>query len=68
MEETDRAPSWLDLESIQKMPVASKITSLSPDTIRREYPHLVVQLSPRRDGMRLRDALAIAAGKANRRT
>jgi hypothetical protein len=38
---------------------AGKISSLSPDTIRRRYGHLIRQLSPRRQGMRLRDVLAI---------
>jgi hypothetical protein len=66
-DDPNRAPGWLDQESIVKMPKASAITSLSPDTIRREYPHLVVQLSARRDGVKLRDVLAIAAGKARRR-
>lgn len=62
----ERPPSWLELESIKPMSVAGKITSLSPDTLRREYSEYVVQLSPRRTGMKLRDALAIAAGKARR--
>jgi hypothetical protein len=60
-------PSWLDLESVKRMPVVEKITSLSGDSIRRNYPHLVVRLSARRDGMKLKDALAIADGTAKRR-
>jgi hypothetical protein len=67
MYDTDREPSWLELESVVKMPAASKITSLSPDTIRREYSDYVVQLSARRDGVKLRHCLEIAAGKARRR-
>jgi hypothetical protein len=63
----ERPPSWIELESVQKMKVVEKITSLSGDNIRRNYPHLVVRLSPRRDGLRLRDALAIAHGTAKRR-
>ena len=62
----ERPPSWIELESIKPMPVAAKITSLSPDTIRRKYPELVVKLSPRRDGIKLRDVLAIASGTARR--
>jgi hypothetical protein len=62
----ERPPSWIELESVQKMKVVEKITSLSGDNIRRNYPHLVVRLSPRRDGLRLRDALAIANGTARR--
>jgi len=62
----ERPPSWIELESVQKMPVVEKITSLSGDNIRRNYPHLVIKLSPRRDGLKLRDALAIANGTAKR--
>jgi len=67
MHDTDRPPSWLELESVVKMPKAEEITSLSADSIRREDGHLVVQLSSRRDGIKLKDALDIAAGKARRR-
>jgi hypothetical protein len=67
MHDLERPPSWLELESVIRMPKAAEITSLSADSIRRQYRHLVVQLSPRRDGMKLKDALAIAAGKARRR-
>jgi hypothetical protein len=59
--ETDRAPSFIELESVQSMPVVTRITSLSADTIRRQYPELIVRLSERRVGMKLRDALAIAS-------
>jgi len=63
----ERPPSWIELESVQKMKVVEKITSLSGDNIRRNYPHLVVRLSPRRDGLRLRDVLSIVHGTAKRR-
>jgi hypothetical protein len=63
----ERPPSWLELESVQRMPVVEKITSLSGDNIRRNFPHLVVKLSARRDGMKLKNALAIADGTAKRR-
>jgi len=46
------------------MPVVEEITSLSADTIRRTYPEFIIKLSPRRDGMKLKDALAIANGTA----
>jgi hypothetical protein len=58
--ESDRAPSYLELESVQPMPVVVRITSLSADTIKRRYPELIVHLSERRVGMKLRHALAIA--------
>jgi hypothetical protein len=36
-----------------------EVTSLSWDTIERHHPEIIIQLSPRRDGVRLGDALAI---------
>ena len=62
----ERPPSWIELESVQRMPVVEKITSLSGDNLRRNYPEYVVKLSPRRDGMKLKHALAIADGTAKR--
>jgi hypothetical protein len=43
---------------------ARTITSLSADALKRNYPDMVVQLSPRREGMRVCDALKIARGEA----
>jgi hypothetical protein len=62
----ERPPSWLELESVKTMETAEAITSLSADTIRRIYPHYVVQLSDRRGGMQLKNILAIARGTARR--
>jgi hypothetical protein len=61
-------PDWVDLESV--IPLKSRraprdverITSLSPDTIKREHPDKIRHLSDRRCGMTLRDALGIAQG------
>lgn len=53
----------LELESVKTLPKVSEITSLSVDTIERRYPKYVVQLSPRRKGMKLKHALEIAKGK-----
>ena len=61
-----RPPSWIELESVQKMSVVEEITSLSGDNLRRNYAEYVVKLSPRRDGMKLKHALAIADGSARR--
>jgi SOS-response transcriptional repressor LexA len=73
----EKSPSWLELESVYPLtsktakgkpiddgkPTVETITSLSPDTIKRKYPEYVVKLSDRREGMKLRNALKIAAGK-----
>jgi len=54
----------LDLERVVPLPEVVKLTSLSDDTLERRYGHLIVQLSPRRRGMKLRNALAITNGTA----
>jgi hypothetical protein len=63
---SERAPTWIELESVLRMAVAERVTSLSADNLRRNYSHLIIKLSPRRDGIKLRDALAIANGSARR--
>jgi hypothetical protein len=61
-----RPPSWLELESVIPLEAepgvisVETVTSLSADTQRREYPDLIIQLSPRRQGMKLKHALQIA--------
>ena len=59
-------PSWLELESVLPLEAEPGVTSvetvttLSADTPRREYPEFIIQLSPRRQGMKLKHALRIA--------
>jgi hypothetical protein len=60
---SNRPPTWLELESIEPMREVEKITSLDRDTIKRRYPERVVQLSDKREGMKLKHALAITEGK-----
>ena len=61
-----RPPSWLELESVIPLEAEPGVTSvetvttLSADTQRREYPELIIRLSPRRQGMKLKHALRIA--------
>jgi hypothetical protein len=38
------------------------LTSMGFETFRRHYPHLIVELSPRRIGVRAGDVYAIARG------
>jgi hypothetical protein len=62
----NRPPTWLELESVIPLVTdpgvtsVETITSLSAETIRRRYSQFVRQLSPKRQGMKLRDALSIA--------
>ena len=60
---TDHPPTWLELERVLPLTEAERLTGLSTDTLKRRYPELVVQLSPRRVGMKLKNALAITSGK-----
>ena len=55
-------PRWVELERIVPPDEAEQLTSLSHDTLRRRFPNLIVNLSPRRVGIRLRDVLAINNG------
>jgi hypothetical protein len=54
---------WLRLKS--KIPVkrAAELNNLSEDTFRRRYPDLILDLSPRRQGVELGAALAIGKPK-----
>jgi hypothetical protein len=48
-----------ELERIITLAEAARLTGLSEDSIRRHYAHLILRLSPRRVGMKFRDAIAI---------
>jgi hypothetical protein len=56
-------PTWLELERVLELPQVEEITSLSVDSIKRHHRDKLVNLSPRRLGMKLRNALAIANGE-----
>jgi hypothetical protein len=62
IEKADR-PTWLELERVLELPEVEEITSLSSDSIKRHHRDKLVNLSPRRLGMKLRNALAIANGE-----
>ena len=49
----------LELLRIAPMPECEKLSSLSEDTLRREYSEKIKKLSKRRDGMRVIDALML---------
>ena len=62
-EKAEQPPTWLELESVRPLPEVEKITSLSSDSLSRHHRDKIVNLSPQRRGMKLRDALAIANGE-----
>jgi hypothetical protein len=50
----------LELNRIVTLEQAAKLCSLSADTIQRRWPDKLIKLSPRRIGIRVRDALMLA--------
>jgi hypothetical protein len=57
---TSELLSGLEGMRIVSLPEAARLNDLSVDTIRRRFPHLILKLSDKRVGMRLRDALSLA--------
>jgi hypothetical protein len=60
----DRAQDEPQLPAIEglriaPMPEAPKLSGCSEKTLRRNYPELIIQVSKRRQGMRVRDALRL---------
>jgi hypothetical protein len=55
--------SPLNLERIVPLAEAARLMGVSEDTIRRHNGDKIIQLSPRRQGMRVRDALVIGKRK-----
>jgi hypothetical protein len=53
----------LELERIISLREAEALSNLSPDTWLRNHRDKIVKLSPRRHGVRLRDALMLAPAK-----
>jgi hypothetical protein len=54
-----KLPPALELDRIISLQEAEKVSSLSPDSWKRHHADKVVALSPRRLGVRLRDALML---------
>ena len=54
-----KLPSALELDRIISMQEAEAVSSLSVDSWKRHHADKVVELSPRRLGVRLRDALML---------
>jgi hypothetical protein len=52
-------PSWIDLERVVDLKTAASLKSISVDTLKRRYSDQIIDLSPRRRGMKLKHALGI---------
>jgi hypothetical protein len=50
----------LELLRIAPMPECERLSSADTDTLKRAYPDKIVKISPRREGMRVIDALLIS--------
>jgi hypothetical protein len=59
------ALAQFDLDRMLSLDEAAAFLRLSRDTLRRHYPQFLCRLSPRRVGMRLRNALLIGGGGNN---
>ena len=55
-----------DAEQEEERRTVEQITSLSADAIKNNFPDLIVKVSKRRLGMKLRNVLRIAAGEVTR--
>jgi len=54
-----KLPLALELDRIISMQEAEDVSDLSADSWKRHHPDKIIKLSPRRRGMRLRDALML---------
>jgi hypothetical protein len=52
-------PGWVELQRIVSMEEAARLSGMSIDTLKRRHAEQIIKLSPRRLGMRLRDALRL---------
>ncbi len=54
--------SWeIEMERIVPIKEAARLAGCSPDTLKRNHRDKIVQISDRRIGMRIRDALQLQA-------
>ena len=54
-----KLPLELELERIVTLREAHEISGLSPDAWRDNYPDLILRLSPRRQGIKLKHVLSV---------
>jgi hypothetical protein len=55
--------SPLELNRIVTLDEASRLSSVSKDTLRTHFADKILHLSPKRDGMRVKDALLLGDKK-----
>jgi hypothetical protein len=57
---TPLTPNWIETQRVITLVEASRMLSISVDTIKRRHADKIVRLSPRRCGMRLGDVLNLS--------
>jgi hypothetical protein len=57
-------PEGIDPNCPDRLLTKAEVEFLTSMTFRRRYPHLIIELSPRRVGVRAGDIYAIARGSA----
>jgi hypothetical protein len=50
---------WIELQRIIPLSEAAQLSGVSVDTLKRRHRNKILELSPRRLGMRVRDALML---------
>jgi hypothetical protein len=55
----------IELERIAPLSEAARLAGVSKDTLQRHHADKILKLSPRRLGMRVRDALDVSASASN---
>jgi hypothetical protein len=53
-------PTWIELQRIISLSEAAQLSGISIDTIKRRHADKIIELSPRRRGMRMRNALMLS--------
>jgi hypothetical protein len=56
--QSDESPNWLELERRIPVSEAARLKNISEDTFRRRYPHLIEQVSPRRQAVKIKNVIA----------
>ena len=56
-------PGWLERRRKISVKKAAELNDVSEDTFRRNFPHLIKKISPRRDAVELGDALDVGEPK-----
>lgn len=51
---------WIELRRVVSLQEAARLSGMSTDTIKRRHRNKIINLSPRRRGMRLGDALSLS--------